>query len=408
MAEQQQTVDDHGLDDGFDAFLNGPNYSKEPVQSTPAGEEEKAEETVETQEAESSPQEDEQEQQGTDAASEDDATDSEAETAATEVSDAEVERLIEQFAKETGLDPKDSGQRKTLNRLAQKEVHILRQQNRIRELEGDTAQPDKGATSAEEEIFSQYKDEKPQPKEEPSRSQDGDKPLWETWTSVADPYKAVAKAWEKVQKENDFSDVNKVDQALFSARLLSSTPYIQQIAERVIQNTFGELMPDIEATVRSKRSDSAREWAINALSNEKGYEDIDGLFKEDGDGALVIDGQKYPNSPLNRILKDNPEIMDIHVTEHNGKFLSEADSLRLTFMKRFRAVSKLHKMGKIDSKQARDLVDAGARMGKRAETEKVRQGMNRGSGAGQKQKDKTYGQYLAEASRGGAQSLSDL
>jgi hypothetical protein len=402
MADEQQTevaeVDPIGTDA---AFLNSPGYQN--VEAPPADDDSAAED-AETQE-----------DAATQAAAEDDTEQgSEEETAESgtdeDASPDDIDALIEKFATETGLDPKDSSQRKTLSRLAHKEQHILRQDARIAELEKN-GKASGELTDAEQELFDSYTkdDESPKSDAEPPAKQDDNKPLYESWNSAADGYQAMTKAWELVKEKGDFSKVNEVDQAFFSARVLAATPHFQKIAQQVIKETFGDLLPDIEASVRTRREDTAREWALQKLSKEKGFENIDDLFKAEPDSEPIIDGEdKFPNSPLNRILSENPEIMDINVTHFKGKPLSEQDALRATFLKRYRLIQNLAKRGKIDSKRAKKLVQSGAEMEKRTKTDRVRQELNRGPGARQDQQEESYGKTLAKAGRGGAASLADL
>ena len=386
------------MDSGDAAFLSSEGYSR--VEDAPAADDATEEaEPVQTDEGDTPESEQETSEE------------EEAETATADASDSsgdELERLVQQFAKETGLDPQDSGQRKTLDRLAHKEQHIHTLEAQIRDSKSDALEDD-GLSDAEREIAESYKDKEPPKEDTASEGEKGDAPLFTKWNGPDDAYKALATAWDKAGKEKDFSGVNEVEQNIFSARLQASQPFLNAIIEKALQQQFGELMPDIEATVQTRRADNAREWALTKLSKEESYANIGDVFKEDADAEPVkLDGEDVGNSPLNRILASNPEIMDINVTHFKGKPLSETDSLRFTYLRRFRMIGNIHNRGKIDSKRAKKLVDAGAKMEQRNRDDKVRQQLNKGPGARSEATEESYGQTLAKASRGGAGSLSDL
>lgn len=385
------------MDSGDAAFLNSEGYKRVEGASAADDATEEAE-PVQTDEGD----EPESEQET-----------SEGETAETETAEAsdssgdEIEQLIQKFAEETGLDPQDSGQRKTLDRLAHKEQHIQTLEAQIRDSKSDAQ--DDGLSDAEREIAESYKDEELPKEDTPSEGEKRDAPLFTKWKGPDDAYKALATAWDKAGKEKDFSGVNEVEQNIFMARLGDSKGFLQSIVREAIQQQFGEMMPDIEATVQTRRADNAREWALTKLSQEKGYANINEVFKEDPDAeSIKLDGDDVGNSALNRILASNPEIMDINVTHVNGKPLSETDALRFTYLRRFRMIGNIHNRGKIDPKAAKKLVDAGAKMEERKRHDKVRQQLNKGPGARSEATEESYGQTLAKASRGGAASLSDL
>jgi hypothetical protein len=387
------------LDTGDAAFLSSKGYNS--VDDAPAADD-ATEEAEPVQADEGDKPESEQQETG---------EEGEAETTTAEASDSsgdEIEQLVQQFAKETGLDPQDPSQRKTLDRLAHKEQHIHTLEAQIRDNKQSDATDD-GLTAAEREISDAYKEED-RPKEEPSpEGEKADAPLYTKWKGPADAYKALAVAWDKAGTHQDYSELNEVDQNIFSARLQASQPFLTRVVNSVLQQQLGELMPDIQASVQTGRADKAREYALTKLSQEEGYANINEVFREDPDAEpIMLDGDKVGNSPLNRILASNPEIMDIHVTHINGKPLSETDSLRLTYLRRFRMIGNNHNRGKGDSQRAKKLVDAGAKMAERTRHDKVRQELNRGPGARSEAKDESYGQTLARASRGGAASLSDL
>jgi hypothetical protein len=393
------------LTGGDEAFLDSPGYQN--TEGSPAAEETGSDDASQETDTATAAESDDAQGQVSDEDQAEEATEESGESPESDSAD-ETEKLIQQFAKETGLDPEDPGQRKTLKRLADKEAHILRQSELIKQLKSSAPEE---LTDAEKEIFDAYKDD--EEKEPETRGQpqaDDSKPLQATWESAADAYKAQVKAWEKAQKTNDFSDVNKVDNAMFESRMTTpaTKAYLRGISQELLQEVFGEILPDIQDTVQARRADNAREWAIASLSKQKGFEDIQTLFKVDGDDPVVVNGNKWPNNPMNRIFAQHPEINDLYVTHHNGKRLSDTDALRLSMMKQFRMLHKIHKGGKIGPKVAKKLVEAGAAMEERKRSDKVRQELNKGPGARQGQKEESYGQTLAKAGRGGAQSLSDL
>jgi len=393
------------FDSDTDRLVSGDDAFAERLATREA----ESEDAPATEESEETETEDQQPEEGTDPESAEETPDEEsAEEEDTEDAPDRVEQLIQQFAKETGLNPNDPGQRKTLKRLADKEAFIEQQKATIKDLESKVSKPDEDAlTEFERKLF---KDDEPKKDEEAKPIADSrDEPVLPQWDTPEQAYKAQVVAWEKMQ-QGDFSAIADVDNRMFGLRLQGSEPYLKQAFANFLEETIGPILPDMHQAVSERRGQQALNTAVAEVSKQKGYEDVKSLYTPVSDEPLITpDGTELQNTPINRVLQENPEIRDIRVTHTpSGKPLSPQDALTATRMAQLRVAYRAWKRSSSDAKTIEKAFTAGKKANKRDQSDKVRQGLNSGPGARKQTEKQTLGQELLRASRGDQESLSDL
>lgn len=293
-----------------------------------------------------------------------------------------LNELINKFAKDhPELDPANAAHLKILNRMANQEKFIRElkakgvPQDGLTEYERGLMKPaDAPAAAAERPA-----DASRAGAQEPTSYFEGDPGVG--WKSPNDAYAQMAKAWSK-EGGPDYDLINKVEQGIFHRRAEQSgyvtAQQAEQMLDKVIQSRLGDVLPHVRETVEMQRSEANKEFAIAELEKLPEWAGIRELYKEaDGEPPLVINGEQHPNTPLNRILMENPEILDINV-RHKDDIAAE----RLTYMARYKAVLRASQRGKIDEKKANALLQAGVKSAQRTSSDRTRQGINSGTTGG--------------------------
>ncbi len=318
----------------------------------------------------------------------------------------EVEALIQEFAKEYGVDANDPDQRRHLKRLADKELWIRSLQEKNEDLKrqlGKPAEGQPGDAGAEgltefernllaEEQGTEKGDEPGAPAgppaaalpARPGQTAVGD--IGDSWQSPVDAYRAVQEAWGNEGREPDLAKLDAIDTALFFRRLTAiGLPAMKALTrtevKRMLQEELGDVLPDVRTSVRQRRLETSRQTATSELSKVAEFKDIIPKLFEVQEGAPVVyDGREFPNSPLNQILVEHPEIMNIRM-DHEDANTAET----LTFLSQYRAVARIYKQrqqqASVDAGKARKLLDAGARLHEREQHDRARHGINAGAGA---------------------------
>lgn len=308
----------------------------------------------------------------------------------------EVEALIQEYAKEHGVDPNDPDQRRHLKRLADKEFFIRSLQTKLEELKGQLQTgSEKGKPGAREEVEhltafertllapegtgeagAQGEAGQPAATKPGAASPKGIGDIGDSWTSPRDACKAEADAWA----EGDFDKVHDVQTAVFFRRFLGiGVPAIEKIIAAKLQEFGLRELGDVRSAVRERKQAGNREFAIAELGKVAEFKAVIPMLFEATEGPPVaFDGKNFPNNPLNRILAEHPEIMDIRAED------ADPDTAeRLTYIKQYRAAARILKrqQGAIEPGKAKELVEAGAKMHQREQEDRARQGINAGPGA---------------------------
>jgi hypothetical protein len=327
----------------------------------------------------------------------------------------DVDALIEQFATETGLDASDPNQRKTLKRLADKEIFIRKLQQDNESLKTSTAN-DKSApefvTEFEKELLSEHtsdtaappatqekvvpidagKTPAPAAAEPPKYGDIGD-----AWKTPEDSLTALNEAWTK----NDLKAVHQIEVArqlrTFDTQIAPALlAHIGRMFEARLQGfaekDLGDVVPEFRRNAAEKRVSESREFAIDQL-RKAGANDIDELFAVEDGPPIKFNGQEFPNTPLNRLLVKHPEIMQITATHTD---LQKAE--RSTFIARYRLAHQIYKQSKggVAADTAKALVEAGRTAKNRETADRTRQGINAGSGTSGLGGDKSSKSYVGQ------------
>jgi hypothetical protein len=331
--------------------------------------------------------------------------------------DADIEALIQQFAKEHHLDLEDEHQKLIAKRLADKEAMIQKLQKGAaatgakesknyladfqKKLDGEAAAAAEDTEETPEVTPTEKLKEEvvAAPSDRLKLNDIGD--VWENGEQAAEAYNA---AWQ----EGNYRKASEIETSLFKRRMLSiGLPFTMMAMEKrlesfkseLLQKDLGDVLPSVRRSVQQEQQSQAHEMAVTELKSIPGLKPIvDTMFDADSEEPLIVDGEKFPNSPLNRVLAENDELLKINV-EHKDPIKAKA----LTLHARFLAAAKLIKAGQnkgISRDEAKDLVRTGATIAKRENgQDRVRQGLNAGSGAtglGKPKTEKTYVDTLVD------------
>lgn len=324
-----------------------------------------------------------------------------------------VDDLIQNFATETGLDPNDPNQRKTLKRLADKELFIrkLQADNEVlkgtgngktadatgpelltdfeKELVADTTAATAKTDATDTTTTGKTDPKGPQATEAPRYGDLGDE-----WKTPEDSLTALNKAWES----NDLKTVHEIEVARmrrnFDAAIAPSLiAYVNKLLETrfkgFVEKDLGDVVPEVRATAEQKRVTASRDFAIDQL-RKAGANDIDKLFDTEDGPPIKFGDQEFPNTPLNRILARHPEIMQVQ-----GTHADPAKRERQAFIARYKLAYQIHKQGAagVPAETAKALVDAGREIKTAQAADRTRQTINAGpgaSGVGEKSQPKSY------------------
>jgi hypothetical protein len=207
------------------------------------------------------------------------------------------------------------------------------------------------------------------------------------WKGVDDAYEALVEAWKDVGEAKEkgkaakMDRVNEIEAAIFQRRFDGiAWPVIAHIlpgvVKKVIQSELSSVMPKVQQTAERELLGDAREFALAQLAATQGYEDIESLVTEEDGPPVSFRGDSYPNTPLNRMIRDMPDILDIKA-EHRDPEVAA----RLTFLKRLRAAHKLWKQGSLRAGRVKQAMKAGAKLTARREQDRTRQTVNAGGKA---------------------------
>ena len=139
------------------------------------------------------------------------------------------------------------------------------------------------------------------------------------------------------------------------------------------------MLPSMKQTMEQRELSDSAAFALQQLEQTEGFEGIRDLLQAEEGPDIEVGGEKFKNTPLNRIVAENPWITQIRV-DHKDP----ATARRATMIARYRAAHSIHAKQKpsgIAPETASDLVKAGATMAARTPTDRVRQSLNAGGGA---------------------------
>lgn len=308
--------------------------------------------------------------------------------------------LIQMFANETGLNPEDPGQRKTLKRLADKELFIRKLQADNEVLKGTAAHPttdgpdlmttfEKEQLAAEAEPNGQPGSGQQEAAPAPAAAEYRYNDVGDEWKSPDESLTALNEAW----RDGDLQKVQDVEVARLRRNFDQAiAPQLLAFIDKMLSDKFGDVVPEVRRNVAERRLSDSREFAVDQL-REAGASDIDQLFVEEDGPPIKFDGAEFPNTPLNRILAQHPEIMTV---QGRGK---DRDAIeKSTFMARYRLAYRIFRQqaGAVPADAAKRLVEAGAELKAHNANDRARQTINSGSGATGLGEKSSKGGYVNE------------
>lgn len=309
--------------------------------------------------------------------------------------------LLEEVAKAEDLDLKDPSQRAFAEKLAAREQKIrdlqAQQSGQGEPEEYALTEFEKEALGAEEQPQSTAAAEQAAPAGQQNNAgpvRYGD--IGDSWKGPDDAYNAEAQAWSDIQKDveagkpPDMRRLHDIKLAQF-VRMADSIliPHlgqripviVQQGVEKLLQERLGNIMPKLEESLAERQFAAAKEASLTDLEKVKGFEKVRDLYKV-GEGKVKFrdpaTGQEaeFPNTPLNRIIAKNPDILNIQVP-HKDPAIAQ----RLTTTARLRAAMRYHNAQRIAPAAAKNIMAAGAQAARKTAADRTRQGLNAGSGA---------------------------
>jgi hypothetical protein len=336
----------------------------------------------------------------------------------TPAKEARREELIQQYAKEWGVNPNDPNQRKALKRVADKELFIEHLKGQIasgKPAQEATATAGEPLTEFEKSLIAAADAETAPPartETAPPPQTDGTKTtadaprgygdIGDTWTKAEDGYTALNEAWQA----GDLTKVRDIETAMFVRRADAILyPVLNSIVDQrveakvqaALQRDLGDVVPEVRRTVEQARSMANRDFALAEIAKLPGLDTVGSLFQETEGPPIVFRGVEYPDTPMNRVFAENPDLLDIRVThDSKGRPLDPQKAEQATFIKRYKQAARIHQMKQqgIDPKKANELVRAGEQVNERRNADRTRQALNSGAGATGRGADKGSDSYV--------------
>jgi hypothetical protein len=323
--------------------------------------------------------------------------------------------LLAKFAKRTGLDPNNPQQLKTLKTLVDKEKFILELQAKLnggQKPDGSLTKFERDQQAAQLKAQQEQQNTPPADKAPAMPTVGTYNDVGAQWQSPQDAYIALNKAWGDAAETGDYRGVVATESAMYERRFDAiGMPKVEQLVEarlnKFMEQHFGAIMPSLQQQAMERSNAENSEFAFSELEGVDGYKDIRSLDQELEGPPLIVNGEQFRNTPLNRILTENPWIMSIKRENADPKV---AD--RLTYLARLKAAHKIFSGGQISSQKAKSLVEAGSKLEQRKAQDRVRQSLNSGGTPSRsldqgKAKPKGFIEELLD-STGGPVSFADL
>lgn len=322
---------------------------------------------------------------------------------------ASTDRLSE-LAKKYGLDPKNVRDRKVLDgmiamekRLGDKDSHIDNQKSQLDQLRTKLSSG---------EYLTEYERSLLKPPSQQAQAEQRQQPATQTagrqdntqygdgydhWRSPTDAMNEEAEAWQN----NDIGKAYEVRAAMFNRQFKHlGLPKIQELIQQAIEQRVGPVLNDYHVNEAERADESSREFSLNEMRKDPAF---DGVIREmlEPNGEMEINGKVVPANALRRIAAENPEILEITKQGRNHQ-----ETARLSWMARYRMAARIYLAEKASKAalpdKAKQAYKAGQQVAKQqADTEKIRQQVNKTSSKGPARKPSADDEFLAEISRSG-------
>lgn len=198
------------------------------------------------------------------------------------------------------------------------------------------------------------------------------------WRNAQDAYTAFMDAGSK----GDVRAVAEINQAIFARQLEAWAPALFGQVEARLQHMLKEDLGPVFETVKQnserRMHQQAEQAAIEGLKKNQTIAKVwDDLFKPLSNEPITDSrGARMTDNSINRIVRDNPHILDIHVPHPDPRISAQA-----TWEKQYKAVIQIHMRNRqsANPQNAGKLIKAGADMAKRqAGQDRARQSLNAG------------------------------
>ncbi len=272
------------------------------------------------------------------------------------------EARIAELAKQYGLDPRIH--RKVLEDFYAVEKRNVDGQDYIQQLKEN----DRWLTDFEKElqnpgqVTTAAKTEQPRPANgvaitDAPAFNDG----YDHWKTPSDAATDLYAAWQA----GDTQKAAQINQAVFTRQFRDSLPLLNGIFQRMLDerlNVFrdqelGEIIPDYQARKTAQSQNRAYDEAVADIGKDPARK---ALWEEmnKSSGTFDFNGQKYPDTPLNRIFAEFPGFLKVQVQHKDPK-----TAYRLTAIEQYRLAMGVYasrKRSAINPQTAAALVQAGA------------------------------------------------
>lgn len=337
-----------------------------------------------------------------------------------EGSEDSVNAALEELAKELGFGGLES--------LSEKQIETLKKLVKVRGNEGDDEnsgdednEDDSDLTEYEKSLLAADEDESKDEgsNDKPAESKTNNEEEMDEvkfFSSLLEGkfkpiYKDNTDFYAKLNEAAEKKDVEAYEvlqnQRFVERGLKFLIPAMRMLVDKKL-DVFTELItPALSEYTRSSSQRSiagARDKAIQELESltVKGNKPYAGVRKfltpESPDKKLVVNGKSVPSSPWTRVLKANPEILNIRVSGKDGNIDPTA-----TFIAQYKAAMKFGKTSSASSpvtkKLAKQLVTAQAKAGQRQTQRNAGGKLNSNSGGGtgkQEDQKKNWAKEYAE------------
>ncbi|NIA16628.1 MAG: hypothetical protein GWP08_21465 [Nitrospiraceae bacterium] len=319
----------------------------------------------------------------------------------------EYNTVLSEMAQRMKKDLNDPSQRKDLETVVDKELHIRSQAAEIaalkEKIEGDEVDP---LAELERELSGET-DKPEQGKEEERPEAERPPHISDSWKTKKAPIADELKAWQ----EGDHDKVADIREEMVNRQLLSTfvqqdqqtgdivpSNFMQNLVSTIVQQQFGGKIPELQNVVADRERTRAQEEAITYLEKYDKFSDIRGITQPDGGQPVKVNGKNYDSTPLNRALADYPALLEL--AQANG-------TDKVAYAKVLATAHGILKLKNGSPRKNEALLNAGIKTGERRTQERNRQTVNKGSGttAATGTQNKSYVDILKE---GRGVSLGDL
>lgn len=298
------------------------------------------------------------------------------------------QQQVAELAKKYGLDPNNPAHRQALKELMAATKRNQDKDAYIQKLKDD------GLTDWERSLQQQAQQQTEQPKPDQQQAQQqADRPVpairfndgFDHLTNFKDFYQREVEAWNRAGETKDFSEVNAVQHAAFVRRLAETGPQmlgpmidqlVQQRLDEFAEKNLGDVVPAVRQTIEQRRVQEAQDFALQQLLGTKdGFAD-DWKVMTKPTSDQLLEG-RFQDTPLNRILGENPWIQKIRETDSDPK--TALIKTNLAQLRAARALFRKQQQSGITPEKAKALMQNGAEQAERKLKDRGRQQLNSGA-----------------------------